>query len=142
MKAKEEQLADAHAEFVKLRSERDKVIDAYMDTEDFVHVMRVHDDDVFPGFFRTGWEAGVKAVQENYPEIDLADYPTPEDPILLQQFRTQVHLTEEGDAAVPEASSARANIEDSDSSSSETGSESEAQREDRDSMDADRSPKI
>lgn len=62
MKDKEEELANAHAELVRLRDERDRTIDAYIETEDFVHVMRVHDDTVFPSFFRTGWNAGVSAV--------------------------------------------------------------------------------
>lgn len=42
MKNKEKGLADAHAKLVQLRDERDRTIDAYMLTEEFVQVMRAH----------------------------------------------------------------------------------------------------
>lgn len=53
---KDERLADAHAELIKLRDERDKVIDAYIKMDEFVQVMKAHDDAVFPGF-KIRWDA-------------------------------------------------------------------------------------
>lgn len=51
MKRKVEQLSKAHLELVKMKDERDKIIDAYMDTEEFVQVIRTPNDSMFPGFF-------------------------------------------------------------------------------------------
>lgn len=59
MKVKEEKLSEAHADLVKLRNERDKVIDTYMEKNEFIQVMRAHDDSVFSGFFKTGWDTGL-----------------------------------------------------------------------------------
>lgn len=119
MKDKEE-LDDAHTELVRLRDERDRTIDAYMETKDFVHVMRAHNDTVFPSFFRTGWNAGVRTIQEHYPNINPVSYQSPDDVALIHQFRRQATIS---DYPMPEASTARTVAEDFETSSGETASE-------------------
>ncbi|KAL8120686.1 hypothetical protein AgCh_017754 [Apium graveolens] len=54
LKRKEEELGESNAELVVLRAKKDKAIDNYLDSEEFTQSMRVRDDSVFPGFFRTG----------------------------------------------------------------------------------------
>lgn len=101
--------------------------------------MRAHDDDVFPEFFRTGWNAGVSDVQKQYLEIDHADYQSSEDSALLQQFCIQVSIS---NRAVPQASSAKVVTEDSGSSSGEADIDGESdseEGEDKDSMDVEHS---
>ena len=117
LKNKEEELADTHTELLQLRDERDRSIDNYLDSEEFVQVMRAHDDTVFPGFFRTGWDAGISAVQQHYPEIDPGTYQSPDDDALIQQFRMQATIS---DDPMPDATVAETAAEDSDSSSAKT----------------------
>lgn len=132
MKDKEEQLPKAHTELIRLRHERDGTIDAYMETYEFVHVMRAHDEIFFPGFFRTGWNAGVRAVQEQYPEINPVEYQSPDDSALIQQFHNQASIS---DLAMPEDSAAKVATEDLESSNSETDSGEESGSEEKEGGD-------
>ena len=121
LKNKEDELADTHTELLQLRDERDKTIDAYLDSEEFVQVMRAHDDTVFPGFFRTGWGAGISAVQQHYPEIDPGTYQSPDDDAFIQQFRMQATISVD---PMPDATVAETAVEDSESSSAKTARDS------------------
>ncbi|KAL8133832.1 hypothetical protein AgCh_009047 [Apium graveolens] len=59
LKRKEEELGESNTELVVLRAEKDKAIDNYLDSEEFAQSMRISDDSVFPGFFRTGWDTAL-----------------------------------------------------------------------------------
>lgn len=120
MKDKEEELVDAHAELFQLRDERDRIIDAYMEKDEFVQVMRAHEDAVFPYFFRSGWNAGVSAVQEYYPDLNPGDYQCPDDAALIQKFRRQATIF---DSPMPDAAIAETITKDSETSSGETASD-------------------
>ena len=66
-----------------LRDEKDKAIENYLDSDEFTQSMRVRDDSVFPGFFRTGWDTALGTVNEACPDINPADYVCPDDEALL-----------------------------------------------------------
>ncbi|KAL8131461.1 hypothetical protein AgCh_007409 [Apium graveolens] len=93
-KRKEEELGESNAELVVLRAEKDKAIDNYLDSEEFTQSMRVRDDSVFPGFFRTGWDTTLGTVNEACPDINPADYVCLDDEALLQRFRTRVVVSD------------------------------------------------
>ncbi|XP_074375545.1 uncharacterized protein LOC141717394 [Apium graveolens] len=138
LKRKEEELRESNAELVVLRAEKDKAIDNYLDSEEFAQSMRIRDDSVFPGFFRTGWDTALGTVNEACPDINPADYICPDDEALLQRFRTRVvvsdHVPQDPLLPPPESSSRPAE-DDSSSSSSETTETSSESGED-DNMDA------
>ncbi|XP_074356943.1 uncharacterized protein LOC141696720 [Apium graveolens] len=138
LKRKEEELGESNAELVVLRAEKDKAIDNYLDSEEFAQSMRIRDDSVFPGFFRTGWDTTLGTVNEACPDINPADYICPDDEALLQRFRTRVvvsdHVPQDPLLPPPESSSRPAE-DDSSSSSSETTETSSESGED-DDMDA------
>ncbi|KAL8105086.1 hypothetical protein AgCh_029032 [Apium graveolens] len=138
LKRKEEELGESNAELVVLRAEKDKAIDNYLDSEEFAQSMRIRDDSVFPGFFRTGWDTTLGTVNEACPDINPADYVCPDDEALLQRFRTRVvasdHVPQDPLLSPPESSSRPAE-DDSSSSSSEMTETSSESRED-DDMDA------
>ncbi|XP_074331467.1 uncharacterized protein LOC141668466 [Apium graveolens] len=138
LKRKEEELGESNAELVVLRAEKDKAIDNYLDSEEFAQSMRIRDDSVFPGFFRTGWDTALGTVNEACPDINPADYICPDDEALLQRFRTRVvvsdHVPQDPLLPPPESSSRPAE-DDSSSSSSETTETSSESGED-DNMDA------
>ncbi|XP_074340432.1 uncharacterized protein LOC141678097 isoform X2 [Apium graveolens] len=138
LKRKEEELGESNAELVVLRAEKDKAIDNYLDSEEFAQSMRIRDDSVFPGFFRTGWDTTLGTVNEACPDINPADYVCPDDEALLQRFRTRVvvsdHVPQDPLLPPPESSSRPAE-DDSSSSSSETTETSSESGED-DDMDA------
>ncbi|XP_074376982.1 uncharacterized protein LOC141718500 [Apium graveolens] len=94
LKRKEEELGESNAELVVLRAEKDKAIDNYLDSEEFAQSMRIRDDSVFPGFFRTGWDTALGTVNEACPDINPADYICPDDEALLQRFRTRVVVSD------------------------------------------------
>ncbi|XP_074327654.1 uncharacterized protein LOC141665568 [Apium graveolens] len=123
LKRKEEELGESNAELVVLRAEKDKAIDNYLDSEEFAQSMRIRDDSVFPGFFRTGWDTALGTVNEACPDINPADYICPDDEALLQRFRTRVvvsdHVPQDPLLPPPESSSRPAE-DDNSSSSSET----------------------
>ncbi|XP_074363045.1 uncharacterized protein LOC141703399 isoform X2 [Apium graveolens] len=137
LKRKEEELGESNAELVVLRAEKDKAIDNYLDSEEFAQSMRIRDDSVFPGFFRTGWDTALGTVNEACPDINPTDYVCPDDEALLQRFRTRVvvsdHVSQDPLLPPPESSSRPA--EDDSSSSSETTETSSESGED-DDMDA------
>ncbi|KAL8125907.1 hypothetical protein AgCh_013274 [Apium graveolens] len=85
LKCKEEELGESNAELVVLRVKKDKDIDNYLDSEEFAQSMRIRDDSVFPGFFRTGWDTALGTVNEACPDINPADYVYPDDEALLQR---------------------------------------------------------
>ncbi|XP_074327831.1 uncharacterized protein LOC141665748 [Apium graveolens] len=138
LKRKEEELGESNAELVVLRAEKDKAIDNYLDSEEFAQSMRIRDDSVFPGFFRTGWDTALGTVNEACPDINPADYICIDDEALLQRFRTRVvvsdHVPQDPLLPPPESSSRPAE-DDSSSSSSETTETSSESGED-DDMDA------
>jgi len=138
LKRKEEELGESNAELVVLRAEKDKAIDNYLDSEEFAQSMRIRDDSVFPGFFRTGWDTALGTVNEACPDINPADYVCPDDEALLQRFRTRVvvsdHVPQDPLLPPPESSSRPAE-DDSSSSSSET-TETSSESGGDDDMDA------
>ncbi|KAL8123914.1 hypothetical protein AgCh_011789 [Apium graveolens] len=76
---KKEELAKAHSELVKLRSDKDKLIDDYMDYDKFKNLMEIHDEGLYSLQFTQGWDAAVKAVSERHPGlVDPKDFISPE----------------------------------------------------------------
>jgi len=76
---KKEELAKAHSELVKLRSDKDKLIDDYMDSDKFKNLMEIHDEGLYSLQFTQGWDAAVKAVSEKHPGlVDPKDFISPE----------------------------------------------------------------
>lgn len=59
--------------------------------------MKAHDDLVFPGFFKTGWNARVKTIHEQHPEVDPSNYQSPDDPALLRDFLAKASMSEAGE---------------------------------------------
>ncbi|KAL8091785.1 hypothetical protein AgCh_034152 [Apium graveolens] len=133
-KRKEEELGESNAELVVLRAEKDKAIDNYLDSEKFAQSMRIRDDSVFPGFFRTGWDTALGIMNEACPEINPADYVCPDDEALLQRFRTRVvvsdHVPQDLLLPPPESSSRPAEDDSSSSSSEMTKTSSESRGDD------------
>ncbi|KAL8115338.1 hypothetical protein AgCh_021986 [Apium graveolens] len=129
-KRKEEELGKSNAELVVLRAEKDKAIVNYLDSEEFAQSMRIRDDSVFPGFFRTGWDTALGTVNEACPDINPADYVCPDDEALLQRFRTRVvvsdHVPQDPLLPPPESSSRPAEDDSSSSSSEMTETSSES----------------
>ncbi|XP_074338424.1 uncharacterized protein LOC141676630 [Apium graveolens] len=66
LKRKEEELGESNAELVMLRAEKDRAIHNYLDSEEFTQSMRVRDDSMFSGFFRTGWDTALGTVNEAF----------------------------------------------------------------------------
>ncbi|KAL8098358.1 hypothetical protein AgCh_031208 [Apium graveolens] len=76
---KKEELAKAHFELVKLRSDKEKLIDDYMDSDKFRNLMEIHDEGLYSLQFTQGWDAAVKAVSERHPGlVDPKDFISPE----------------------------------------------------------------
>ncbi|KAL8124561.1 hypothetical protein AgCh_012279 [Apium graveolens] len=129
-KRKEEKLGESNAALVVLRAEKDMAIDNYLDSEEFAQSMRIRDDSVFPGFFRTGWDTALGTVNEACPDINPSDYICPDDEALLQRFRTRVvvsdHIPQDPLLPPPESSSrpAEEDISSSSFETTETSSES------------------
>ncbi|KAL8155304.1 hypothetical protein AgCh_000616 [Apium graveolens] len=137
-KRKEEKLGESKAELVVLRAEKDKAIDNYLDSEEFTQSMRIRDDSVFPGFFRTGLDTALGTVNEACPDINPVDYICPDDEALLQRFHTRVVVSDhipQDPLLPPHESSSRPAEDDSSSSSSET-TETSSERRGDDDMDA------
>ena len=44
---KKEELSKAHSELVKLRSDKEKLIDDYMDSDKFKNLMKIHDEGLY-----------------------------------------------------------------------------------------------
>ena len=53
---KEKELADAHAQIVQLKKEKEDAIDDYMDSDDFKKLMDAHDDILLPLAAYSGME--------------------------------------------------------------------------------------
>lgn len=88
--------------------------------------MRAHDDTVFPGFFRTGWKAGVSVVQEHYPELNPTDNQSPDDTASFSNFVLRPLSTT---WLCPEASTSRFVTEGPESFNSESDSGEESNNE-------------
>ncbi|XP_074346724.1 uncharacterized protein LOC141685529 [Apium graveolens] len=132
LKRKEEELEESNAELVVLRAEKDKVIDNYLDSEEFTQSMRVRDDSVFSGFFRTSWDTTLGTVNEACPDTNPANYVCPDDEALLQRFRTRVVVsdrTPQDPHLPPPESSSRPFADDSSSSFGTTETSSETAKE-------------
>ncbi|KAL8146471.1 hypothetical protein AgCh_004269 [Apium graveolens] len=138
LKRKEEELRESNAELVVLRAEKDKAIDNYLDSEEFTQSMRIRDDSVFPGFFRTGWDMALGTVNEACPDINPADYVCPDDEALLQRFCTRVVVSDHvpQDPLLPHPESSSRPAEDDSSSSSSEMTETSSESGEDDDMDA------
>ncbi|KAL8114623.1 hypothetical protein AgCh_021470 [Apium graveolens] len=102
-------------------------------SEEFTQSMRVRDDSVFPGYFRTGWDTTLGTVNKACPDINPADYVCPDDEALLQRFRTRVVIsdcTPQDPLLPPPESSSRPSADDSSSSSGTTETSSESDGDD------------
>ena len=62
LKTKEEELANAHADLVKYKDKREKMINSYMTSPEFQALMTQHDEAIYPSHFAIGWDAALKAV--------------------------------------------------------------------------------
>ena len=81
LKEKEEELARAHAELVKLRSDKEDLIDEYMESKPFKDLMEFHDEGLFPVQFTQGWNQALDAVSQKHPGmIDTAEFISPHPP--------------------------------------------------------------
>lgn len=71
-------LEEARAKIVVLTEEKEKGINAYMLTPDFVELMKEHDAQRRPEVYEEGWDAAVEAITEAHPETLLVDsFPCP-----------------------------------------------------------------
>ena len=78
LKAKEEELAKAHAELVKLRSDKEDIIDEYMESQKFKDLMELHDEGLYPVQFSEGWDKAVAAISAKHPGvINPRDFVSP-----------------------------------------------------------------
>ncbi|KAL8100265.1 uncharacterized protein LOC141683475 [Apium graveolens] len=81
LKSKDEELSKAHSELVKIRSDKETLIDEYMDSQKFKDLRDIHDEGLFPIQFTQGWDAAVKAVMVKHPGlIEAKDFISPEQP--------------------------------------------------------------
>lgn len=69
----EADLEEAHAKIVVLNNEKDKGIDAYMLTRDFLDLMNKHDAQRRPEVYKKYWDAAVEAILVAHPEVFKAD---------------------------------------------------------------------
>lgn len=74
LKANEDELATAHAELLKLHSDKEDLIDEYMDSQKFKNLMEVHDEGLYLTHFTTGWDQAVEAIlEEQHGMFDAKD---------------------------------------------------------------------
>ena len=66
---KEKELADAHAQIVQLKKEKEDAIDDYMDSDDFKKLMDAHDDILLPLQHTQGWNDAIRAVLAKHPGL-------------------------------------------------------------------------
>ena len=66
---KEKELADAHAQVVQLKKEKEDAIDDYMDSDDFKKLMDAHDDILLPEQHTQGWNDAFRAVLAKHPGL-------------------------------------------------------------------------
>ena len=63
---------------MKLRSDKEDLIDDYMDSQKFKDLMELHDEGLFPAQFTRGWNEAIGAVSQRHPGvIDAADFISP-----------------------------------------------------------------
>ena len=75
---KEKELADAHAQVVQLKKEKEDAIDDYMDSDDFKKLMDAHDDILLPQQHTQGWNDALRAVLAKHPGLfAIGDFQAP-----------------------------------------------------------------
>ena len=81
---KEKELADAHAQIVQLKKEKEDAIDDYMDSDDFKKLMDAHDDILLPQQHTQGWNDAIRAVLAKHPGLFAeGDFQAPFSPEFL-----------------------------------------------------------
>lgn len=86
LKAKNDALASVHADLMKYKDKRENLINAYMTCLEFQELMTKHDEWLYLTLFPVGWNAGIWAVREKFPEVDPMDFEPPGDPIIIKQL--------------------------------------------------------
>lgn len=82
LKEKEDEMAQAFAEVVKLRSDKEDLIDEYMDSQKFKDLMELHDEGLFHAQFTQGWNQAIGTVSQRHPGlIDVAEFVSPHLPV-------------------------------------------------------------
>lgn len=93
LKDKEEELASAHAELVKLRSDKEDVIDEYMGSEKYKDLMEIHDEGLYPTQFTFRWDKAMEAILDNYHGMfHLKDFVSPEQPMIGDDSERKLNL--------------------------------------------------
>lgn len=63
---------------MQLRSDKEDIIDDYMDSQKFKDLMELHDEGLFPTQFTQGWNEAIGAVSQRHPGvIDAAEFVSP-----------------------------------------------------------------
>ena len=106
LEEREKELADAHAQIVQLKKEKEDAIDDYMDSDDFKKLMDAHDDILLPQQHTQGWNDALRAVLAKHPglfaEGDFQAPFSPEVPPLSPIPAETLALAEKSPEETPE----------------------------------------
>lgn len=91
LKDKEVELASAHAKLVKLRSNKQDIIDDYMGSQKFKDLMEIHEDGLFHVQFTAGQDKTVDTILKEYPGMfDPNDFVSPEQPTTKNEPQDEI----------------------------------------------------
>ena len=130
MEEREKELADAHAQIVQLKKEKEDAIDDYMDSDDFKKLMDAHDDILLPQQHTQGWNDALRAVLAKHPDLfaegDFQAPFSPEVPPLSPIPAETLALAEKSPEETPEKTTEGSSSSDGSSGSSSSEEESDA----------------
>lgn len=89
LKAKEDEVAEAHADLVKYKDRREKLINSYISSTEFRDLMTMYDETIYPANLSIGWNSALKDVQKKFSQLKLSEFPRPEDPVVLMQLMVE-----------------------------------------------------
>lgn len=76
-------MASGHAEYVKLRSDKEDLIDEFMDSQKFKDLIEIHDEGLYPAQFTAGGDQAVGAILKEYPGLfDAKNFISLEQPVV------------------------------------------------------------
>ena len=125
---REKELADAHAQIVQLKKEKEDAIDYYMDSDDFKKLMDAHDDILLPQQHTQGWNDALRAVLAKHPDLfsegDFQAPFSPEAPPISPLPTKTLALAEKVLEETPEKTTEGSSSSEGSSGSSSSGSSS------------------
>ena len=80
------ELKDTQAQLVEARAGKEKIIDDYMDSEEYQNLITQHDQMIYPAHYTLGWNGAKEVVLADHPGLfdPSSAYPCPENATVLR----------------------------------------------------------